>query len=249
MAPIRGASLWRNFSNLINGSMQSNQFLKELERSSGMKLKLKVNDNRSTMLSVRWEPDCTKVSLHRIFLQAPQNVMELLACYLRREDKIIAPKVKSFIEDSIKKLDYTHKIDHRKLCTQGMVYDLQEIYDEINEEYFNGKVKLFITWYGKKSHSNRSRVTFGLYYDPLKLVKISRFLDSEAFPDYVVSYVVYHEMLHHVCPAYIDENGLNRIHSKEFKIREKDFRDFEKAQKWIREHHKNFFHRGHYGRS
>ena len=39
-------------------------FQERLENSVGSKLRLKINDNRSTMLSVKWDPDCTKVSLH-----------------------------------------------------------------------------------------------------------------------------------------------------------------------------------------
>lgn len=222
--------------------MLSNHFQKQLEASSGMRLKLKINDNRSTMLSVRWEPDYTRVSLHRIFLQAPQNVMESLACYLRQEDKNIAPRVRSFIEDNIKKLDYSHELNHSKLYTQGYVYNLQKVYDKVNKEYFDNRLKLFITWFGKPVQRKRARVTFGLYYDPLKLIKINRLLDSPSFPDFVVNYVVYHEMLHNVCPSYIDENGVHRIHSKEFKQREQQFRSYKLAQEWIQEHRRFFFY-------
>ncbi len=111
----------------------------QLEDSSGKKLKLKINDNRSTMLSVRWEPDYTKVSLHRIFLEAPQNVMQALACYISQEDKSIAPTVKAFIEDNLKKLDYSHQLDRSKLYSQGNVYNLQKMYNDINSEYFEKK--------------------------------------------------------------------------------------------------------------
>ncbi len=216
-------------------------FQKELEESSGMKLQLKINDNRSTMLSVRWEPNCAKVSLHRMFLEAPQNVMQSLACYLRREEKNLSPKIRSFIEEGLQKLDYTHMVDHSKLDTQGNVYNLRKIYDSLNEEYFDNRLKLFITWFGKAIQKNRSRVTFGLYYDPLKLIKINRLMDSPSFPDFVVAYVIYHEMVHHVCPSYYDERGIHRIHSKEFKLLESKFSDFERAQKWIKEHHKYLF--------
>lgn len=209
---------------------------KEIENYSGVRLQLKINDNRSTMLSVRWEPDCTKVSLHRIFLDAPRNVMESLACYIRKEHRIIAPNIKAFIEDNLKKMDYSHLIDKSKLYTQGNVYNLQHFYDEINQEYFGGELNLLITWFGKPKQSNRSRVTFGLYHDPIRLIKINRLLDSPLFPDYFVSYVIYHEMLHHVCPAYVDEKGLNRVHNKEFKELEVQHRHYDMAQKWIREH-------------
>lgn len=213
----------------------------QLESSAGRKLKVKINDNRSTMLSVKWEPDCTKVSLHRIFLQAPQNVMDDLACYLRQEDKSIAPTVKAFIEDNLKNLDYSHLIDRKKLYSQGHVYNLQKVYDDLNKEYFENKLNLNITWFGKPLQRGRSRVTFGLFYDPLKLIKVNRLLDSPSFPDYFVSYVVYHEMVHYVCPAYFDAKGQHHIHTKEFKEREAKFRYFGLAQNWIKENQASFF--------
>lgn len=214
---------------------------KKLESSSGLKLKLKINDNRSTMLSVKWEPDHAKVSLHRIFLDAPRNVMDALGCYLKREDRNIAPTVKAFIEDRLKTLDYSHLVDTSKLYSQGNVYNLKKIYDELNEEYFNGELDLYITWFGKRSRRCRSRVTFGLYHDPMRLIKINRLLDSPAFPDYLVYYVVYHEMVHHVCPSYVDENGYHHVHTQDFKIKEAEFRYFDLATDWIKKNRASFF--------
>lgn len=209
---------------------------RHLQQYARKKLKVRITDNRSTMLSVKWEPDCTKVSLHRMFLTAPQNVMEELACYLRKESKIISPSVKAFIADNLKKYDYSHLLDRRKLHTQGSFYNLQKIYDDINRDYFGGKLNLSITWFGSVRQRSRRRITFGLYHDTLQLVKIHRMMDSPAFPAYLVEFVVYHEMLHHVCPAYVDSKGLHRVHSKEFKEREKLFRYYDLAQHWIREH-------------
>ena len=214
---------------------------KRLEGSSGLKLKLKINDNRSTMLSVKWEPDCTKVSLHRIFLDAPGNVMDALACYLKKKDRAIGPTVKAFSEDRLKTLDYSHQIDLTKIYSCGNVYNLQQIYNDLNAEYFNNALKLRITWFGKPSQRCRSRLTFGLYHDPVKLIKINRMLDSPSFPDYLVSYVVYHEMVHNVCPSYFDENGFHQIHSKEFKKKEEEFRYYDLAQDWIKKNRENLF--------
>lgn len=216
-------------------------FEKELIKSSGRNLRVKINDNRSTMLSVKWEPHCTKVSMHRMFLDAPRNIMQDLACYLRRESKIISPTVKAFIEDNLKKLDYSYQVDSKKLYIQGNVYNLQRIYNDLNQEYFNNNLDLSITWFGKPMQRNRSRVTFGLYHDSLRLIKIHRILDSPGFPDYFVSYVIYHEMVHHVSPPYIDEKGVNRVHSREFKIQERKFRYFDLAQEWIKEHQAKLF--------
>lgn len=217
------------------------RFVEELENSSGMKLQLKINDNHSTMLSVKWEPDCTKVSLHRMFLQAPRNVMDSLACYLKREDEMISSSIKSFIEENVQKLDYSHLLDKKKMYTQGNLYNLQKIYDDLNEEYFHGKLKLSITWFGKRYQRNKTRVTFGLYHESLKLIKIHYMLDSPSFPEYLIYYIVYHEMLHHVCPSYYDKEGLHRIHSKEFKQKEELFKHYQLAQDWIRKNGINLF--------
>ena len=224
-----------------NDKQQAITLRENLEDKIGTKLHLRINDNRSTMLSVKWESDCTKVSLHRMFLQAPLSIMQDLTCYLKREDKVLAPSIKAYIEVNLQKLDYSHELDLDKLQTTGQMHDLKAIYDRLNKEYFQSKLKLHITWFGKSSNRNRNRITFGLYYDPLKLIKINRFLDQIYFPIYFVEFVVYHEMLHYVCPTYVDERGQKQIHSKEFKTMERKFNEFGSAQEWMQKHQKEIF--------
>lgn len=217
-------------------------FQEELEMNVGMKLNLKINDNRSTMLSVKWEPDCTKVSLHRMFLRAPKNIMQALACYLRGEHRRLAPSIRAYIEHNLQKLDYSHQLDLNQLQTKGRVYDLEKIYDDLNREYFNNQLELHITWFGKSwRRRNQNRITFGLYHDPLRLIKINRLIDNKHFPDYFVAYVIYHEMLHYVCPSYVDERGVKQIHNKEFKEREKQFKYYHQAQEWVRQNQRYLF--------
>lgn len=218
----------------------ADEIQKKLGRGAQNKVELKINNNRSTMLSVRWEPDCTKVSLHRIFLKAPKNIMQDLACYVRQEQENISPFVKAFIEDNLKTLDYSHELNLNKLHTKGHVFDLQTCLNDLNREYFNQQLNLHITWFGKPSSRGRNKLTFGLYHDPLKLIKINRLLDSPSFPSFLIEYVVYHEMVHHVCPSYY-ENGIHKVHTKEFKERELKFKYYHLAQKWLEEHTEYLF--------
>lgn len=226
---------------MIYNNRQTLTFQAKLEHRAGIKLRLKINDNRSTMLSVKWEPDCTKVSLHRMFLEAPHNVMQALACYLKGEHKKLAPSIRAYIEYNLQQLDYSHELNLSKLQAKGRVYDLQEMYDYLNRRYFQGSLGLHITWFGQGRRKMCNRITFGLFHDPLRLIKINRLLDNKRFPDYFVAYVIYHEMLHYVCPAYVDEKGQKHIHSKEFKEREKDYRHFKLAQQWLRDNQQYLF--------
>lgn len=213
----------------------------ELETSSGLKVELKINDNHSTMLSVKWMPDRAKVSLHRMFLGAPRNVMEALSCYLRGKSRGLAPTIKAYIETNIRELNYSSHLDLNRLETKGKIYDLEEIYNDINKEYFGNELDLHITWFGKKPTKPKKQLTLGLYHDPLKLIKIHRMLDNPKFPDFLVSYVIYHEMLHEACPAYIDERGIKQIHSRAFKLREKEFHAYKRSQEWMKNNQKLLF--------
>lgn len=220
---------------------QAISFHKHLEMQSGIKLNLKINDNRSTMLRVRWERGGAAVSLHRMFLQAPQNIMQDLACYLKREHKKLTPGVLAYIEESVQKLDYRHELDLSRLESRGKVYNLKKIYDRLNDEYFGGKLDLHVTWFGEKWRGRRSRITFGLYHDPLRLIKIHRLLDDKAVPDYVLSYIIYHEMVHHVSPPTVDKGGHKRIHNKRFCQIEKQFEFYNEAKQWISDHRDALF--------
>lgn len=216
-------------------------FQDELEQLLGIKLRLKINDNRSTMLSVKWDPVSPKVSLHRMFLKAPRNIMEALACYIGDQHRAMDPKMKAYIEDNLKTLDYSYQLDLKKLQSKGEVHNLKKLYDEINQKYFKDELKLAITWFGRPKVVTGSKMTCGLYSDPLKLIKIHRLLDHPRCPDYFISFVIYHEMLHHCIPSHVDNKGTRHIHSKEFKKREKEFEDFKRAQAWLKRHQEELF--------
>lgn len=220
-------------------------FQQQLEQCVGRPLHLRINDNRSTMMSVRWDSDRTRVSLHRMFLEAPPEIVDALGRYLRRGDKRLGRKVRQFIDQYSKRYEYTDRLNVENLETKGKVYDLEEIYDQVNQEYFDRELDLSITWFGRCGFRRKRHTTFGLYQGSMKLVKVHRMLDEPFVPEYFVRYIVYHEMCHHVCPSYHDENGRHRIHSPEFKQKEMLFREFAAAKEWI----KNYQGGKNYGRS
>lgn len=227
-------------------SIEVLEFKKKLSKHLQFNVELIVNENRSTMLNILTRKrDYAKVSMHKMFLRAPEEVISAIAHYVRgskkRDSREENLRIRSFIQTNLERLNYSKALDRSKFITEGNIYDLQKIYDEINARYFENKLNLAITWYGERGRKNRSRVTFGQYFDHLRLVKIHRILDDIFFPPFFVEYVVYHEMLHHVVQGYVDENGLFRTHGSEFKEKEKLFHHYERASDWERRHRDDFF--------
>jgi hypothetical protein len=216
-------------------------FLADLRQRAGRPLKIRLNNNRSTMLNVQWKQGYTSVSLHRLFVGAPGDVIESLAGYLRGDERKLAPAIKAYIEQQIAGLDYSSRIDKNCLRPVGVEHDLQEIFDQVNRDYFDEKLSLLITWHGAARQRFQKSITFGKYDDVMKLIKIHRILDHKVIPRFVVEFVVYHEMLHHVCRPYVDGKGINRIHHPLFRAREKEHRHYGAAEEWIRHNKEALF--------
>lgn len=218
------------------------QFKQKLSEHSGIQLELIINENRSTMLNIlARKRNWVKVSMHRMFLDAPEDVISALVHYVKGTRQYRPKVIHCYIQNKLPQLDYSHHLDPAKLSTVGKVYNLQHIYDHINREYFNGELNLKITWYGCANKRGRSKITFGQYHESLKLVKIHRILDDVAFPDYFVAFVVYHEILHYLIPTFVDEKGRYCSHGKEFKMYERQFKEYDQARNWEKQHRTTFF--------
>ena len=118
----------------------------------------------------------------------------------------------------------------RKVVTtsKGRVYDLDEIFAEVNSEYFGGAIpKPALTWSARKTYR-----ILGHHDATHDHVAISTSLDSPDVPRYVVAYVVFHEMLHIAHPTkHVDGRRYN--HTAAFKRDERKFAYYEQAELWI----------------
>jgi len=115
------------------------------------------------------------------------------------------------------------------LGTKGTYYDLDEIFGRINREYFNSELpKPNLSW-----SPRRSKRLLGYHDGHLNLVVISRWLDRKVVPQLVVDFIMYHELLHIVVPS-IMKNGRRIVHTQEFKQRDKQFRFYDEANRWLR---------------
>jgi hypothetical protein len=130
------------------------------------------------------------------------------------------------------------------LCPVGEVLDLREIASDLNQRYFEGRLKVRISW-GKAAGENASPASncrrtrtaslqLGSYSYEDRLIRIHRVLDRPSVPRYVVESVVYHELLHADLPP-VTYRGRRYFHTPEFRRRERRFRHFERADCWVRD--------------
>jgi hypothetical protein len=112
---------------------------------------------------------------------------------------------------------------------EGEVYDLCEIFDELNVRFFYGLLaRPQLTW-----SQNHARNSLG-HYDPAhNAIVVSRAFDEPRVPRYAVEYIVYHEMLHLKHPVKL--RGSRRcVHSAEFQAEEKLFPRLAEAKQFLK---------------
>jgi hypothetical protein len=200
-------------------------------------VQLAVTDNRHRMVTHTLSNGLLRVRVHMMFLGAPDRVLDALIRYVVQEDRQASQVIGEFIETN------SHRIRAWRpvlgpLRTRGRAHDLYAILADLNERYFGGAVSdVLITW-GRRTRpnvKNRATIKLGSYSAIERLIRVHPVLDKEWVPRYFVSYIVYHEMLHHVIPA-LRAGRRAILHSSEFNRREREFRHFERAIAWETKH-------------
>ena len=202
-----------------------------LENETKKNISLVITDNSTSMLSIRKKGNSFMMRLHRIFLSAGKEVLNEMVEFIK-DSKIKTPYIRSFINQNkhILKIKPLRKVNMR---TQGRYYNLLDIYNSLNGEYFKGKISASITWgNGGPRHRARKR-TLGSYNIHNNMIRINPLLDNKRVPQYFLEFVVYHEMLH--ADMGVAVNGARRtVHSKEFRKRETIYNHYHRAVEWER---------------
>jgi hypothetical protein len=126
--------------------------------------------------------------------------------------------------------DVSKRTRGRKIVTgtKGEAHDMDEIFDSLNFWYFGGRIeKPTLTWSPRKSFH-----ILGHHDSTHDTISVSRSLDSNSVPRFVVEYVLFHEMLHIAHPT-VHHNGRRYNHTPAFRRDERRFPHFREAEKWI----------------
>jgi hypothetical protein len=178
------------------------------------------------------------VRLSDLSKQAPPPIHEALAFILvskllrRRAQQIHLEIYRNYAAQPEigEQANNSRKERGRKIVTapHGRVYDLEEIFRRINQMYFQNRLEQpILSW-----SQTKTRRVFGHQDAVHDTIIISRTLDDAEVPQFVVEFVLYHELLHVVHPMRVI-NGKRRIHSAAFRRDERRFARFEEAEKWL----------------
>lgn len=199
-----------------------------------VKVQLTVHDNRSTMVSFRRQPPVLKVRVHHMFLGAPPAVVDALADYTGRGRRV-AGRV---LDDYIAQQQQQIRAQPRKpsqLESRGQCFDLQELFDSLNAELFQGGIRARIGWGRQSARRKRKSIRLGVYDHKAREIRVHPALDRPDVPRFFVEYIVFHEMLHQLFPS-DRPDGRNVHHPQAFRDRERAFPRYEAAVAWEAQH-------------
>ncbi|HEY2902138.1 MAG TPA: hypothetical protein VGL59_16265 [Polyangia bacterium] len=199
----------------------------------GKTLELRLTNNHYSMISVRRKTDGYRLRLHHMFVDAGPRVVRALARYVVHNDRRASALLGEYIEE------HQHIIRKQvrpprqvRLRTAGQHHDLRAIFDRLNAERFEGKLEARITW-GPVSERKRRRrsIKMGSFAVEDRLIRIHPALDHATVPEYFVSWIVFHEMLHGKHEV-LRKDGRRRFHTKEFLAEERTFVEYDRACAW-----------------
>lgn len=205
-------------------------------RTAAPRIEIEFKPFANANSSARWHEGVLSVRMSDVLRDAPAQVLESLAYmllskmfrrpvpgeYVRRYHRYLQRReVRETLEQA--RVERGWKI---VAPPRGYVFDLEQIFDELNFRYFFGLMaKPSIGW-----SRQRARGTLGHYDDAHNMIVISSLLDSPFVPKVAVEYVLFHEMLHVRYPVE-HRAGRRCVHTREFKQAEKEFEHLAEAKK------------------
>jgi hypothetical protein len=116
---------------------------------------------------------------------------------------------------------------------EGQYFDLQRIFDRLNERYFRGRLAGYeVKWGRRRKHRPREYFIFGTIQEEDRVIRINPALDQPWVPLWFLKYILFHEMLHSVVPDEETPGGRRRVHTEEFNRRERRFPGYRRARRW-----------------
>lgn len=198
----------------------------------GAPVSLVWTNNRTSIISAKRRPGTGyQLRVHQMFKHAPKSILQALVAYVSGNEGASENALRHYIKEQQHLIQKTPTRRVLRLATQGRYFDLQQLYQELNQLFFAHCVQADITWSRQAPQRQRMSIRFGSYDSQQLLIRIHPHLDQAFVPQYFIESVIFHEMLHQLIPRR-RINGRWSIHPPEFYQAERHFPQYEKAVKW-----------------
>lgn len=202
---------------------------------------LEIRFRRFTSLNttIRLRQGRMHVHLSDLLEGAPEGVLRAIAhillakLYRKPLDPVHTTRYRRFTssEAVIRQTELIRQARGRKrmLGPKGLHYDLEEIFESLNQRFFHGLLgRPLLTWSGHVAKRSLG------HYDPAhNTIVVSRVFDRKNTPRYAVEYLLYHEMLHLKHPVKV-RGGRRCVHPREFQSEERLFPELERAKEYLK---------------
>ena len=205
---------------------------RRLEVALARPVQLAVTDNLRRMVSQTHSRGTHRVRVHMMFLGATDRVRHALVAYVARGDRRASEVVGKYIEANLHRIRASRPVTSR-LRTQGRAHDLDALLAKVSSRYFGAAPsEVLVTW-GRRTRPlvKRDTIKLGSYSAEERLIRVHPVLDRKWVPRYFVSYILYHELLHHLIPAGTSGRR-DTVHPPELLRREREFKHYERALAW-----------------
>jgi len=188
--------------------------------------------------TIRLKEDAACVRLSDLLRAAPLEVLEaaaaiLLARLYRRRPPCKLVEVYrrfSLARGTRRRLLRARRERARRVQKgpRGQHHDLRQLFDKLKQRYFRRQLpRPRLGW-----SSRHWRTQLGSFDPALNQIVLNARLDGKDIPQFVVEYVLFHEMLHVKHPLRAASCGL-QAHSARFRSEERRFASYQRARRFL----------------
>jgi len=184
--------------------------------------------NRRTMLTWQQLTDgFLQIRIQSQFALADREIHSDLARYIATRDREAAARIKVWASlwQRPPKARFAHPA--------GRHHDLRDHLAANRARFFEDSFEGRIGWSRSRRGRVRRRIRLGSWSGEHRLIRVHPVLDDRNVPDFVVDFVVYHEMLHGQVEPEVHD-GRRRVHTRDFRRLEQAHPDHGRAETWLR---------------
>jgi hypothetical protein len=165
-----------------------------------------------------------------VILQAAQVMLFRSRALRRSLDRSSYDAFVRAIPPSDFELPGARKGRQQAVSEPGVHRSLEETFHRINAEYFESQLRQpQLCW-----SPVRARRILGSYQERNDRLIISRLFDSTKVPQFVLDYLMYHELLHKFLGIGRRNDGRRCMHGADFREIERKFRHYDEATKFLK---------------